>query len=95
MPRRIPFEDPDRCLWVVGSKTGPLLRLQVGPSFYGHVPVFLEQLEAVLAGELAAVTFADEEHSFAFSWRLVDLVVEYEGPKLVIVDSIPRHRRTS
>lgn len=90
MARRIPLEDPDRSLWIVDGKTGPLLRLQVGPSFYGHVPVFLEQLDAVMAGELAAVTFADEEHSFTFSWRLVDLVVEYDGPALVIVERIQR-----
>lgn len=90
MPRRIPLEDPDRCLWIVDGKTGPLLRLQVGPSFYGHVPVFLDQLEAVMAGKLTEVTFADEEHSFTFTWRLVDLVVEYEGPSLVIVERILR-----
>lgn len=90
MPRRIPLEDPDRCLWIVDGKTGPLLRLQAGPSFYGHVPVFLEQLEAVMAGELLAVTFSNEEHSFTFSWSLIDLVVEYEGPSLVIVERVLR-----
>lgn len=90
MPRRIPLEDPDRCLWIVDGKSGPLLRLQVGPSFYGHVPVFLEQLEAVMAGELTAVTFADEEHTFTFTWRLVDLVVEYDGPKLAIVERVQK-----